>query len=140
MKCADSLLPTESVKQVSSASLFSKREAFGLMLILSLLGAIALAGHAAGITFCLFRRLTGFSCPCCGTTRVCLSILRGDIVGAIAYNPLAVLVIFLGPFALWLMTLRKAWPRSVVLSATALAWIAVLFNWAYLLFRDLSQG
>ena len=67
-----------------------------------------------------------------------MSILRGDIVGAIAYNPLVVLVIFLGPFALWLMTLRKAWPRSVVLAVRALAWIAVLVNWAYLLFRDLS--
>lgn len=140
MKCADSQLPTEPARQVPSASVFSKREALGVALALCSLGAIVLVGHAAGITFCLFRRVTGFPCPCCGTTRACLSLLRGDVVGAIAYNPLAVLLVFLGPVALWLMTLRRGWPRSVVVTVTALAWGAVLLNWAYLLYRDMSQG
>lgn len=140
MKCVDSQLPPEPEKPVPVAGLLSRKEAFGFVLILGAIGILAFVAHAAGIGFCLFRRLTGFSCPCCGTTRACLAVLRGDFVGALTYNPLAVVLIFLGPFIVWLMTLRRTWPRAVVITTTVLGWAAVLLNWAYLLFRDLSRG
>ena len=139
MTSDDYQLPMEPARRVPSAEFSSKREALGVLLIFGVLGTVVLIGHAAGITFCLFRRLTVIPCPCCGTTRAFLSVLRGDIVGAVTYNPLAVIVILLGPFALWLMTLRKAWPRSFVVAGKVLAWSAVLLNWAYLLFRELAQ-
>lgn len=140
MTCEEHLQsPAESDRQIPLAGVLSKREIFGLVLILIAVGAVALVAHVAGINLCLFRRLTGFPCLCCGTTRACLAILRGDVVGALTYNPLAVAIIFLGPFVVWLMTLRKTWPRAVVVTAMALAWIAVALDWVYLLFRDLSQ-
>ena len=60
-------------------------------------------------------------------------------MGALNYNPLAVAVLFIGPVSLWLMTLRKVWPKSVVIIATALGFIVVLLNWAYLLSHELIQ-
>ena len=35
---------------------------------------------------CPFRQLTGLSCPGCGVTAMCLSILRGQFAEAPAYN------------------------------------------------------
>ncbi len=134
----DSHLPVSPEKSGPLVGLMSNREVLGLVLILCVVGAVAFAAHEAGIVTCLFRRLTGLPCPCCGTTRACLAILRGEVVEALKYNPLAVVIIFLGPFALWLMTLRKVWHRMVVVTMTVLAWIAVLLNWAYLLSCDLS--
>ena len=139
MKCVDSQLPSEPAKPVPMAERFSWKEALGLVLILCVVGVVAFVAHSAGMLFCLFRKMTGFSCPCCGTTRACLAVLRGDFVGALTHNPLAVAVIVLGPFIVWLRTQRKTWPRFVVITATVLGWVAFWLNWAYLLFRDLSQ-
>ena len=36
---------------------------------------------------CVFYQITGFSCPGCGITRMCLNILRGNIAEAIKCNP-----------------------------------------------------
>ena len=119
--------------------MLSKREALGLILIMCVVGLIGIVAHHQGMLFCLFRRLTGIPCPCCGTTRACLAILRGDFAAAVGFNPLAVAVVFMGPFVLWLMTLRKTWPRYSVVLATILVWLAVFLNWAYLLFHDLSS-
>ena len=38
---------------------------------------------------CPWHRLTGFACPSCGTSRAVGRLLRLDVVGAIAMNPLA---------------------------------------------------
>jgi len=41
---------------------------------------------------CPWRILLGFECPMCGTTRALEAIGRGDVCGAIALNPLAILL------------------------------------------------
>jgi len=35
---------------------------------------------------CRFRRVTGWKCPGCGMTDLCLALLRGDLAAAFAYN------------------------------------------------------
>ena len=35
---------------------------------------------------CVFRKTTGFLCPGCGITRVCVRILKGDFYGAYKAN------------------------------------------------------
>lgn len=36
---------------------------------------------------CPINRLTGLKCPGCGVTRMCLSLMSGDLAAAWSYNP-----------------------------------------------------
>lgn len=86
--------------------------------VLSLRTASALAGVAAlavaGVGFwllrnydpnlpntifppCMFKALTGFHCIGCGLTRALHALAHGDLAGAFAMNPLAILVLPLLP-------------------------------------------
>lgn len=42
----------------------------------------------ASFTPCLFKNITSYPCPACGTTRSVLSLLDGHVATAIAVNPL----------------------------------------------------
>ncbi len=42
---------------------------------------------------CPFYYLTGFYCPGCGSQRAVHSLLHGDILGALRFNPLMVLTV-----------------------------------------------
>jgi hypothetical protein len=52
------------------------------------LGALNLHRPA---TFCPLRAFTGIPCPICGTTTAGVRIGRGDVLGALAANPVTVL-------------------------------------------------
>jgi len=41
---------------------------------------------------CAFRALTGWLCPGCGATRALYQLLHGNVMGALALNPLATVV------------------------------------------------
>ena len=56
---------------------------------------------------CPFLSLTGCYCPGCGTLRALYQLMHADVVGALGYNPLAVLSL---PFIIYSLTtsaLRK---------------------------------
>ena len=36
---------------------------------------------------CIFRKITGFLCPGCGITRMCMAIITGDFISAYKANP-----------------------------------------------------
>ena len=40
---------------------------------------------------CLFRTVTGWQCPGCGVSRMCLCLLKGDMQGAYRANPVLLL-------------------------------------------------
>ena len=44
--------------------------------------------------YCPIKRITGFSCPACGSTRAIFSLLRLDIRGYMSYNPFALPLLF----------------------------------------------
>lgn len=44
-----------------------------------------------GYTFCIFKNLTGFPCPACGSTRATVALLHGNFLESIQINPLAIL-------------------------------------------------
>ena len=44
---------------------------------------------------CPVHTLTGLQCPGCGSTRMTLALLRGEISAAFGYNPLALLFVAL---------------------------------------------
>ncbi len=41
---------------------------------------------------CLFKRITGIPCPSCGSTRSVLSILNGDLMWALLWNPFGLIL------------------------------------------------
>ncbi len=110
-------------------------------------GLVALA-HALAhgdVVFCTFRRLTGYPCPGCGTTRMALAVLRGDLHGAVACNPLAFVAcvavmlliglrIFFSRHIVWITS--RAASRYVTAALVA----AVAANWVYLLVRHYQTG
>ncbi len=57
-----------------------------------------------GITVCPFRNMTGIPCPSCGTTEAIIHITKGEILKAIATNPLVIVAsIMLLVFPLWVV-------------------------------------
>ena len=67
---------------------------------LSRVGSVALVGFGLGAVHlvtglglpCPFRALTGWLCPFCGGTHMVEALIRGDVAGAWAANPLALVV------------------------------------------------
>jgi hypothetical protein len=90
------------------------------------------------IELCLFKRITGYPCPTCGSTRGVLHILRGDVPAAWTFNPLLFTVLAV---AAALLVVRVAFGRAVRIHLTRaekrIAWIVgialVLLNWAYVI-------
>jgi hypothetical protein len=44
-------------------------------------------------TLCLFKQVTGFACPACGTTRSVVELTHGNVINGLAINPLGVLAL-----------------------------------------------
>lgn len=93
-------------------------------------------GH--DVRLCLFHRLTGLSCPTCGSTRMTLSLLRGDVQAAVGSNPL---VFAAAAVAGALLVMRLVAGRAVRLELSRrqrlVVWLgllaAFLGNWVYVL-------
>ncbi len=95
---------------------------------------VGLAGLAAGTLLytvdpydggyptCPMLATTGLYCPGCGSLRAVHDLLHGDVVGAFARNPLAVLAV---PYlAMWLLSWAlRATGRSAPRSTTLPAWL-----------------
>ena len=101
------------------------------------IGAVgAISGH--GIMLCHFRRMTGFPCPTCGSTRAVLSLVQGEIARGLAFNPLAVVALaaLICAAVVQLFTKRRVavrMSRRERYLAWGLAVVALLANWAYVL-------
>lgn len=58
-----------------------------ILAVLFLLAVFLLFLNSLGIRIpCIFYKIFGLKCPGCGTTRMCLSILRGDLAAAVYFN------------------------------------------------------
>lgn len=114
------------------------------------LGALLLTGalisvlHLSGARICLFRRLTGLPCLTCGTSRAFAALLRGDLTGAFAIQPLAVsaaaAVCAAALIQTWCMWRRKTvltlrFDRRERLALVIVAVLLLIANWAWLVHR-----
>jgi len=99
---------------------------------------------------CVFKQVTGVPCPSCGTTRSVLSILKGDILEGILWNPFGIIIIFiLFIFPVWIISdvLSRKDTLFNVYNQTELflkrKWIAipailiVLVNWIWNIVKGL---
>jgi hypothetical protein len=125
------------------------QSAFGPELICLLVTAVCSVGAALWLFLslpsprCNFRALFDIPCLTCGSTRAALALIRGDVIAAWNFNPLAttaltalalynvyalaVLCTGAPPFRLTLI-LQRRWRVSLALLAAA-----SLLNWLYLL-------
>jgi hypothetical protein len=110
-------------------------------------GALAAAWLRLGLPrpVCLLREWTGVPCPTCGTTRLIEDLLSGDILGALAWNPLVFLimtavavwaVLSAARFAFGLPTWRVVLSPRERFGARALALAALVGGWAWVLWRS----
>lgn len=82
---------------------------------------------------CLFRRLTGLSCPGCGSQRVAHALLHGDLAGAFRANALLVAAIPALAWLAWLETQRLRRPglymRVYSVATTVIVGVILILWW-----------
>ncbi len=67
--------------------------------------------RGGGVLACPVHALTGWWCPMCGLTRGTARLLRGDVGGAVAMNPLTPLVVTVVVIA-WTLAAQRAMGRA----------------------------
>ena len=91
------------------------------------LAAIAIVGFAAGTVAvkvfnpvtagffpqCPFHSLTGWNCPGCGATRGMHALLNGDVLGALHYNALLIVLVPLMLFGFASVLLKAVRGRGI---------------------------
>jgi hypothetical protein len=106
--------------------------------------AVVILQRATGVggATCLFRRITGFPCAACGSTRAALSLAAGQPLRALAFNPLMTALMLAAPVWLALRLLRppRRMPRPLAGRVRALLWLlavgVVAANWAYVIWHE----
>ena len=86
-------------------------------------------GKTGFFPICLFRALTGFTCPGCGCTRAMHQILHGHFAAAFMLNPLFLLAIPFLLFALLrysIVVMRGGIPRHNAIPASVIYAIFVI--------------
>jgi hypothetical protein len=93
------------------------------------------------LTFCVFKGLTGWPCPTCGSTRAAALLFHLDPAGALAMNPFTTLIAVI--IAAWaavdLLLLPRRRALRVEVSPKAARWLRIaafvgfFLNWVYLL-------
>ncbi len=132
----------------------SARRLYGLMTVFCVAGYTWLYLHIDKSwsthvgTVCILKRTTGIPCPSCGSTRSILSLLHGDLVAALLWNPFGYLIfagLLIVPF--WMMhdVIRKQRTLLTVyqnmeslLQRRIVTWplvIMVLLNWCWNIYK-----
>lgn len=65
-----------------------KKIGVAFLCLIFLIGYLVIGDYFQIFLFCPIKKVTGFYCPGCGITRMCLSILKGEFYQAFRYNPL----------------------------------------------------
>ena len=102
----------------------------GSLLVIPFVAAIVLATvnpSDSSPTICGFARCTGVACPGCGMTRAAGQLVRGNLIEALRYHPLILLVatellaawtIWTAHRAGWIQWRHRRWV-DIVIGATA---------------------
>ena len=120
---------------------FSSSNAARVLLSVAIVAACVALAHAFGVTLCPMKRLLGVPCPACGTTRAFAALLRGDVCGAFARQPLVMSCSLFGfPILLAIRIVsgrRRMAELLATVSRSAVFWCLVaavgLANWIYVI-------
>lgn len=136
--------------------LSSARRLYGLMAFFCIAGYSWLYMHvdkswSAHVgTVCILKKTIGIPCPSCGSTRSMLSLLQGDLTGALLWNPFGFIILgglIVVPF--WLThdlirkqrTLMSAYrSMEILVQRKLIAWplvIIILLNWGWNIYKGI---
>ncbi|MBY0263189.1 MAG: DUF2752 domain-containing protein [Phycisphaerales bacterium] len=114
--------------------------AMGLWALLVLEAIAVERATGRAVPTCMFKRVTGYPCATCGSTRATMLLARGEVAGAAAMNPLFVGALVIAVVVVVWRVLRG--PRSASSRwrwsgpwGVAVLLLAVGANWAYVLWR-----
>ncbi len=109
---------------------------FGLAMVA---GAGALSVLPAMGPLCPLRRTTGVPCPFCGMTTGSFALVRGDVFGAFAANPLAPILLLVVLLAcippLWRAAASLQLPPSIDRNKHLVPWLLLAPLWLFQLHR-----
>jgi len=88
---------------------------------------------------CISHSLTGLNCPGCGTTRALHALLNGRLVQALAYNPLAFIILPAVGWSLFQSVQSWRYRRPFIAQSTAAKWFARALAIAVILFGVLRN-
>lgn len=88
---------------------------------------------------CTIHQFTGLHCPGCGGTRCAIRLMQGDVGGALAMNPLVVVLAVMGAATVSYGVIRewKGKPRPLPLLPSWVAWSLALTVIGFGLVRNL---
>lgn len=81
---------------------------------------------------CIFRLLTGFDCPGCGSQRAFHALMHGHLAAAWGYNPFVFFAVPAAAFFIVAESGREKWPRfhaRVVHPAVLTAVLIAIVGW-----------
>jgi Protein of unknown function (DUF2752) len=112
----------------------------------ALSGVYALSGPFHVGLPCLLKMTTGWDCPLCGTTRMGAAVMRGDVLAAWHFNPVALLggtalvAWFLGALLYQAGWLRRPMPRPRGTAGRVMAGALVVVLAVFTIGRNLPFG
>lgn len=99
----------------------------GILLCAGLLYALIFEKLGVGIP-CMIYKLTALKCPGCGTSRMCIALLRGDLHEAFRQNRAVLLLLPAGVYtaAVWCVGYIRSGTRELCGAAKYVAWGMVI--------------
>ncbi|MBQ3583692.1 MAG: DUF2752 domain-containing protein [Lachnospiraceae bacterium] len=109
------------------------------ILVIGILYGIFVMNTGYGIP-CMFRLVTGYQCPGCGISRMCMALMKLDFKAAYQYNPLLFLIspvlIIVFAYQIYRYIRYDETKSTKVQSAINIIVVALLILWGFV--RNMS--
>jgi len=121
------------------------------LLLLAIVGGYFFVGISAYFqsksthSVCVFKNLTGYPCPGCGSTRATILLFKGNLIESLLLNPVGLIINIMALTTLF-MIIRDLWlnksdfnkliTRKIHPIILIIIVILVLLNWAW----NISKG
>ena len=111
-----------------------KKVSFRRFLVVHIPAAAIIAVYVISPIGCPIKYFLHFDCPACGSTRAILSLLRGDIHSYLAYNPIALPLLFVVLFALHkgLFNLKRRTEMLIIIPVAVCVFIVYIFRMIFM--------
>ena len=90
-----------------------------------------------GVPKCMFRTITGWDCPGCGSQRALHALLHGHIAEAWSFNPFVFIAVPVGMYYAVVEAGRARWPR--LHAASVNSWVILCLGAAVVLYTVLRN-